>query len=179
MAESPDRRGRYLGYFQTHCSQHTGNPEGTEGLCLHLRGVGQGTMTPLLMRTVHVALQSHTCHGAAGRWSAGILSRTFRIGGLRHTRKQCWKRSVCWKMRAWDRKKRGAGVGGDGLPVLQGRGRKERRSLRQRMRRGLSHRALRQTERPPAFSKHYRALAGAGPWETGGRGWEVREPLVW
>ena len=59
--ESPGRRGHSSGCAERATSP--GNPACTEGLCPHLHGVGQGTMTALLTGTVHWSPESHMPRG--------------------------------------------------------------------------------------------------------------------
>lgn len=47
------QKGALLGLCRDRATS-PGNPAGTEGLCPHLHGVGRGTMTALLMGTVHM-----------------------------------------------------------------------------------------------------------------------------
>ena len=63
------QKGALLGLCRERATS-PGNPAYTEGLCPHLHGVGQGTMTALLMGTVHmVSRVTHaTGLGVVERW---------------------------------------------------------------------------------------------------------------
>lgn len=61
--------------IQREGNPRTGNPACTEGLCPHLHRVDQRTMTPLLMRTVHMVYRATHAMGLGG---SRLCRDTFR-----------------------------------------------------------------------------------------------------